>query len=312
MQIIRQVRLFATLRVTSFFVILRRSRRISKRKFPYIQVTYIILFALLIIGGLSCSKVKEVEEKAPVETHGQQASGFYISGHGKGNKKNWEVKGDSPDILATDIVLLKNVETVSYGEENVVRLRADEGKYNKTSQDVYLEKNVIATTDDGGILTTESLNWNKASDEVSTKSDITIKKDEIDLTGKGAVGQPDLKKFQVQESVTMKIGNETVIACSGPLEINYNENIAVFNNDVQLEDKRGKLFADVVEIHFDPKAKTVQKMIATGHVKIIQDKNTSYSDSAIYTANDGKVLLTGNPRLIIYPGELKEDVSIRD
>ena len=74
------------------------------------QVTYIILFIPLIIVGISCSKVKEVEEKAPVEVHGQKASGFYISGHGKGNKKQWEIKGDSPDILAIDVVQLRNVE----------------------------------------------------------------------------------------------------------------------------------------------------------------------------------------------------------
>ena len=273
---------------------------------------YVVLSIVLIIVGVSCSKEKEVEEKAPVEVHGQKASGFYISGHGKGNKKQWEIKGDSPDILAVDVVQLRNVEAASYGEENVVKLKADEGTYNKVNQEVHLEKNVVATTDDGGVLTTDSLDWNKASGEVSTKSPVTFKKDEIDLVGKGAVGQPDLKKVQVKESVTMKVGDGTAVECDGPLEINYNENIAIFNNNVRMEDKRGELFADVMEVHFNPKSKTIEKMIATGHVKIIQDKNTSYSDKAVYTANDGKVVLTGNPRLIIYPGEIKEDVPIRD
>ena len=48
---------------------------------------------------------------------------------------------------------------------------------------------------------------------------------------------------------------------------------------------------------------SLQKIIATGNVRIIRGENISYSQEAIYTALDKKITLTGRPQIVIYQTE---------
>jgi lipopolysaccharide assembly outer membrane protein LptD (OstA) len=50
-------------------------------------------------------------------------------------------------------------------------------------------------------------------------------------------------------------------------------------------------------------ASKINKIVATGNVKVIQGKNISYSDTATYNAVEKKLLLTGRPKLVIYSTE---------
>jgi hypothetical protein len=65
-------------------------------------------------------------------------------------------------------------------------------------------------------------------------------------------------------------------------------------------EEQGQIFADMMRVYFDFKSKAVKKIICVGHVKIIRGENTSYSEQAIYTAADKKLLLIGRPKLVLY------------
>ena len=41
-------------------------------------------------------------------------------------------------------------------------------------------------------------------------------------------------------------------------------------------------------------------MVCTGHVSIIHGENTTYSDKAVYKADEKKLTLEGQPKLIMY------------
>ncbi|MDD2866622.1 MAG: LptA/OstA family protein, partial [Candidatus Omnitrophica bacterium] len=63
------------------------------------------------------------------------------------------------------------------------------------------------------------------------------------------------------------------------------------------------MVSDKMTIYFNNQTKQMDRIVAEGHVKIMRDENTSYSDSAVFTAADRKVVLTGRPHLEIFPEE---------
>ena len=148
----------------------------------------------------------------------------------------------------------------------------------------------------------------------------------------GATGEPNLNKVTLEKEVKVKIEpqasaqkeavskNKTItINCDGPVQIDYQKNIATFNTNVKVESDDILLYSDVMDIYFSldkQNAKPassdqtlagmgskLERIIAKGNVKIIKGENTSYSDEAVYTAADKKITLLGRPKLIIYSTE---------
>lgn len=239
----------------------------------------------------------------------QQFSGFNLSGHSKDGQKTWQVKGETADVLA-DSVRLKNIDADLYGKEKV-NLKAETGNLNKTSGDMHLEKDVVATTESGSRLTTDSLDWNRTSNLITTSDGVKIEQANLIATGTGAEASTDLKKAKLKEEVQVEISsqdenknlNKTVITCDGPLDIDYQNSMAVFNDNVLVKDARGQMSANKMEVYFDSQTKSIVKIVAKGNVKILRDGNESHSQGAVYTALDKKMTLIGRPRLILYSEE---------
>jgi lipopolysaccharide export system protein LptA len=90
----------------------------------------------------------------------------------------------------------------------------------------------------------------------------------------------------------------STVITSSSLDVDYNTNIAVFSGNVHVDDLDGQMWADKMVVHFNPDSREVQKLIATGkQVTILSRGRYSYSEKAVYTARDGKIVLTGDPRI---------------
>ena len=101
----------------------------------------------------------------------------------------------------------------------------------------------------------------------------------------------------------------TVITCDGALDIDYDKNIAYFNDNVVTVDDRGKLSADHMQVFYDKGQKRVAKIIATGNVVIENpDGNKTYSDNVIYLAQEGRVILGGDAEAVYAGGEAPQDL----
>jgi lipopolysaccharide assembly outer membrane protein LptD (OstA) len=127
----------------------------------------------------------------------------------------------------------------------------------------------------------------------------------------------NLKKVYLKENVQVEVEEQaqllsetvvgqknkqpTIITCDGPLEIDYDKEIATFNNNVKADQgEQGQMYADKMEAYFEFKNKKILRLKSIGNVKIVKGENTSYSDEAVYSAQDKKMTLTGRPRLVIY------------
>ena len=110
----------------------------------------------------------------------------------------------------------------------------------------------------------------------------------------------------VAEQVRVSMYPSTIITCDGPLEVDYEHSKATFHDNVHVTDERGELFADVMEVFFTP-AHEIDQVVSTGNVRIVRGDDTAYCDRAVYLQKEGRVLMTGQPKLVLLP-ETKEQI----
>lgn len=269
--------------------------------------TVLILMLVLLFNGCAKKETSAPEpSKEEVAMEGEQKiMSFSLVGYEEGGKKKWEVEGKSADVMA-DVVNLTEVEAETYSEEANVTLVADRGTFNRTSSDVHLESNVVATSTEGTTLTTDVLNWKNDEERVYTDKFVKVTREDMETTSTGAEARPNLKEVEFKKDVKVVTGKpQTVITCDGPMEVNYGKNFAVFYNKVKVEDERGQLYCDKATAYYEPKMRQITKVVAQGNVKLVRGGSWTFSDEAVYLAKEEKVILTGSPKVVIYPEETK-------
>ena len=291
----------------------------------------VLFFAFLFFARvhLLAAEVKAIKPPLAVkdtQESDQQIGDFSLSGFGDKGKKSWDLAGKSADIFS-QVVKLKKVVGNNYAQNDTINLTADNGDFNKKSGVVHLEDNVVITTASGSKLTTDSLDWDRKQQMVSTLDKVNLARADMNLSGQGAQGQTALKQIMLEKDVRLDIQardsqvdkkEKIVITCDGPLDVDYEKNIAIFNNNVKVEKSDLTIYSDKMQVYFTPKqqnntlvqgeagaglASSLNKIVALGNVRIIRGENTSYSQQAIYTAVDKKITLTGKPQIIIYQTE---------
>ncbi len=281
------------------------------------------------------SKEFSVSQEELEEAPDEMLSSFTVSGYTKGGKKEWDLEGKSADISTEEIKLI-DVNCKVYGKEMNMTILADAGSLNRVDNNVHLEKNVQATTDDGATMNTDSLDWDAQNEKLSNDVPTWVKRGTMEAYGIGIIAQPTLNLVQLKRDVIVKISPaeadpvrsrqggtkeaakevspSTVITCSGPLEVEYENNLAIFQDNVKVKDKRGEIFADRMDVYFSTQAEEgkqmegmegvgIEKVVATGNTEIHHGNNITYSQKAVYDTETGKLTLTGEPKLVIYSTE---------
>jgi LPS export ABC transporter protein LptC len=257
----------------------------------------------------------------------QQIRDFSISGFGEKGKKDWDLTGKSADIINDEMIKLSSIEGNFYTANDEINLTADKGNFDKLKDTVHLEDNVIVTTASGTRMTTDSLNWDRKSQLLDTRDIVNIERSNMTATSLGATGRPDLNRVNLEKDVVVKIDSpsaekkkedgpkEVVITCDGPLEVDYQNNMATFKNNVIVDMKDSVIKSDIMDIYFSRSKEAkpqspgpgsemmgnqIDKIVARGNVKIIRGENVSYSDEAVYSSVTRKITLSGKPKLVLY------------
>lgn len=236
----------------------------------------------------------------------QKVDGFTLEGFNDVGDRTWEVKGTTADIFGDTIKIL-NVDANAFGEQEV-NLKAKRGLIDKKSGNVQLNEDVVVTTQDGSRLETDSLNWEKQSNIISTLDSAQIFVKNIEANGIGLKAYPQLKMAQLDHDVTVKVqaesrdggkDQEIIITCDGPMELDQQNNMATLRGNVLVVRGDQTLRADMIEIYFDPETNKIVTIVCTDNVIVQRGDNISYSDKAIYSAADQKVIFVGRPKLIM-------------
>ena len=234
---------------------------------------------------------------------GEKVKVFSISGFSDSGKKAWEMHGKSADIFS-DVINLSDINADSYGDNVKVNLKADKGVFNRKTNDVELTSNVRIVTDEGTTLNTDTLNWDAKEGLVYTDERVFIKRKEMDITGTGALSRHSLKLVQLDSDINVDLKDPpAVITCDGPLEIDYEKNIAYFNNNVEIVDKETSINTDKATAYFEPKKKSLKMVFCQGNVIIKRGEDITYAKQLTYLPEEGKIMLEGRPKIIIRNSE---------
>lgn len=238
----------------------------------------------------------------------QKFQGFNLLGYDESGEKSWEVNGDTADIVGSEIIL-SNVDANTFGEQkmNVV---AKTGVVDQASGKMRLEQDVVITSEDGQKMLTDSLDWDRTQDLVTTEDDVMITGENLVATGTGMHARPGFKTAKLKKDVTVVIETDpqeqtsetpqkVTITSDGPMVIDQLKSIGTFEDNVVAYQEDKTLKADHMEIHFDQALNGIQKLVCTGNVEIQQGDNRSYADKAVYTAANKKMTLTGRPKMIM-------------
>lgn len=266
------------------------------------------------------------------DTSDQQINDFSLTGYGDKGKKAWDMAGKTADIF-TDVVKLKDINGNLYNDNETIKLKAQQGDFNKAEGKMHLEKDVVITTSSGATLKTDTLDWDRKKNTVTTKDLVNIERENMIATAIGAKGQPGLSKVDLEKNVQLNIlpskekgrpSEKIIITCDGPLSIDYDKNIATLFNNVKVDRTDSQIYSDKMDIYFnkesdkketkpkEPQGQTggsdmmnskIDKIIARGNVRIVSGENVSYSDEATYSALDKKITLSGKPKLVFYSTE---------
>ena len=275
------------------------------RKFLLIIVALIIAYIALIQWKLWLytkrnAKIGVHNEQAQKET-AQRVYSFSFSKYTETGQKELEIEGDSADILSQNVELI-NVIAKAYAEESPVTITADQGSINRATSNVVLHNNVVATTETGTRLMTEQLQIDANNKSLNTDLQAKVKKDNINIEGTGASSDSQLNKVIFKKNVTVVIQDPesetrtpTIITSDGPLEVDYKRNLAHFSKNVIAQHERGILNSDYMDVIYDKTTRRVSKIIARGNVTITsQEGNKTYSDNAVYLADEKRIVLGGD------------------
>jgi len=270
----------------------------------------ILLFMVILSLGFTVCRADETTEVSPAENAAasQQLQGFNLNGYNNNGEKTWDVNGTKADISDTNIQIT-NVDANFYGKEQA-NLTSDHGTINKTNGNVNLKDNVVVTDEDRGTqMTTNSLDYNKNKDLVTTQDPVKIVDEQGVLTGQGMIAHPNLKKAQINKHVKAVVktqpqgdpdGQTIIITSDGPMQMNQATMYAVFNiNVIAREPATGReLDSDKMEIWFNQATKKIKKAICTGHVKAIQGADISFADQMTYDGETQLLTMVGSPKII--------------
>jgi LPS export ABC transporter protein LptC len=281
----------------------------------------------LFLASANGIEVKSYAQLQPAEGQ-QQMSDFSLSGFGEKGKKSWDLTGKQADI-ASEIIKLNNIESNFYGDRENMKLTADRGNFDRVKGSLHLENDVIITTSSGARLTTNSLDWDRKEQLVTTRDTVNIVKDDMTIDGQGVRANTGLSIVNLEKDIKVQVNNPVFpgeaekkkieIVCDGPLEVDYQKNLAIFHNKVKVYTQDGLIESDEMEVYFVPDKKDgpktgqpeskefggsqIDKIVARGSVKIIRGGNVSYSEEAVYSARERKITLTGRPKLVIFSSE---------
>ncbi|MCX7927752.1 MAG: LPS export ABC transporter periplasmic protein LptC [Candidatus Omnitrophica bacterium] len=261
----------------------------------------------------------------------QQISNFTLFGYNKDGQKEWDLMGRQADINGTK-VSLTDVESILYDTNQTVAVTAKKGDFDRAQGNISLKENVVVKTSTGIALETQQLDWDRQQKIVWTKQPVNIRANDVDIKGVGICAQQDMRLVSLEKDVkvefpentsskepeiqhvdsALKKTNTISITCEGPLEIDTLHNRALFTKNVKVVLPEAVMESDTLEVFFSGKqnlpnhpqseginSSKVEKIIARQNVRITKDGNCSFSNEAIYTLKDKKLVLSGSPQLVI-------------
>ena len=265
-------------------------------KFKNIIILILIIFL--------CSGKLFAEDKDSAQTE-NKAEKITLSGYGEKGEKRWDLNSETADVNFEKNVKLVNPDAVLYKDGNVdVKLKAKEGEYDRSTDNVHLRKDVVVEEKLGAVMQTNSVQWNAKTSLITSNEQVRITRENAVLTGDKVVIDRVKETGEVKENVKIKSINAdekkhpTIITCEGKMVVKYQNYTAEFYDNVVVADTSATLKADYIRISLNDETLAVESVYCKGHVFIVQGDKRATSNEAVYNAVEGTIVLTEDPKLM--------------
>jgi LPS export ABC transporter protein LptC len=119
----------------------------------------------------------------------------------KDGKMLWEVWGDRGEVFEKEgvakVMKITNPVTVMlYSEQGKLTARSESATVNMRTKDIRLERNVMATSEQGNSLRTQSLDWSAKDRRVFTRLPVTLVRGGLTSSGVGMEAETDLERVR--------------------------------------------------------------------------------------------------------------------
>ena len=84
---------------------------------------------------------------------------------------------------------------------------------------------------------------------------------------------------------------------SDRLEAEQQMNRVTFSGEVIAEQGDVTIYADEIILHYLPESREIEQMVSLGDVRIVQGERVATAQKAVYRRTEGRIVLTGSPRI---------------
>ena len=117
--------------------------------------------------------------------------------------KEWELDAQTAQYFKDENKFaLQSIEVTFFSnKEKVYKLTADRGEFYTDSKDIEVSGNVIAVTDEGYRIQTDSFRYNAEERKIFTDDEVTLTSEKMVMSGKGMVVNLDEERLYILEEV---------------------------------------------------------------------------------------------------------------
>ena len=110
---------------------------------------------------------------------------------------------------------------------------------------------------------------------------------------KKATGKRESQNPKLTKPFGLMSSRSPIDMTSDTVEANQKQNTVVFKGNVVAKQEDITLYANTLVIYYDPDAKAIKTLVATGNVKIIQLDRRATGQKVTFQQDDDKVVLEG-------------------
>ena len=258
-------------------------------------------------------------QEAPVTTKTEEVKGFTMTLLDEGGRKKAVISGSIANILPGGLIEILDVVARVFtpsdrGADTLIH--SSKGIYNRLTNVIDTDQ-FVRINRRNMVITGTGLHWepDKAKIEIHrnvrveyittrrkpANNEVLPSSPLMDIEERGSEKEQDEGSFTQPSDV----GNPdmenvvTIITAEGSGKLNYEQEIiAVFRENVEINDKDVNLKAHLTKMFFDDEAQDITKIEAYGNVRIKQPKRESSCRKAVYFVDEDKIVLSGNPRIV--------------
>ena len=254
----------------------------------------------------------------------QEIYGLYLPGYDGNGKEISVIRGAYTVFLDNRIYRITRPEIEFTGDNNDkennqptnVIITSDFGEIDKTNNKGFLYGNVITRLGEELKIYTDDLQYLPYNKAVNSDGSVTVKGKQMKITGTGfeislsdakasikndpemeiRSSKDDLFLFSDQAAVTNRSTAASIfIRASGELVFENKKKLATFYDNVRISKGKSTIFANKLEVPFDSKIESLQKVIASGNVMASDGEKNAKGERLTWDSEKEIAILEDEP-----------------